>query len=242
MRSINAYRFAKLLVCSISISLLTFNYSHALVKRSKSGICHTEQSQYFDNIKKFKGFETEEACLDSGGRRPKQQSPLVQPTVVQNSSYDRKMFGSGWSDDDKDCQNSRQEALISQSTAPVRFSDERRCKVSYGRWISPYSGNVIHNPKEMDIDHVVPLKWAWEHGASNWSKSLRIDFANDPVNLLSVEANLNRQKGASGLDEWLPPANQCQYIARFLRITKKYKLQLTETEKISFEKIKKQKC
>lgn len=67
------------------------------------------------------------------------------------------------------------EALIEQSTVAVRFATEKKCRVLSGRWISPFTGNVIHNASEIDIDHVVPLKWAWEHGASEWSQKKR-DF------------------------------------------------------------------
>ena len=133
-------------------------------------------------------------------------------------------FGHGWADIDGDCQNSRHEALIAQSTASVRYKDGGQCQVTAGRWISPFTGTVIHDPREMDIDHVVPLKWAWEYGANRWSGEKREQFANDPINLLSVEARLNRQKGAKGPDEWLPPANRCQYMLRFLRVAKIYRL------------------
>ncbi|XKG36511.1 HNH endonuclease family protein [Marinobacter sp.] len=97
-----------------------------------------------------------------------------------------------------------------------------------GRWISPFTGNVIQNSSEIDIDHVVPLKWAWDHGADNWSRAKREKFANDPVNLWSAELSLNRQKGARGPEEWLPPAGKCQYVSRFVRIVKVYELKPSE--------------
>lgn len=87
-----------------------------------------------------------------------------------------------------------------------------------------YSGKILFDASKVDIDHVVPLKWAWEHGAQVWNKTKREQFANDPINLVPVEASLNRSKGAKGLDEWLPPANQAQYKARFQRIVLKYGL------------------
>ncbi|WP_230708259.1 HNH endonuclease family protein [Marinobacter adhaerens] len=74
------------------------------------------------------------------------------------------------------------------SSTPVRFATDRRCRVVTGRWISPFSGNVIQNASEADIGHVVPLKWAWDRGANHWSDANRERFANDPVNLLPVEA------------------------------------------------------
>lgn len=42
------------------------------------------------------------------------------------------------------------------------------------------------------------LKWAWEHGASEWSDNKTERFANDPVNPLPVEASLNPSKGSQG--------------------------------------------
>ena len=84
-----------------------------------------------------------------------------------------------------------------------------------GRWISPFTGKVIQNSSEIDIDHVVPLKWAWDHGANTWSRDKREKFANDPANLWSVELSLNRQKGAQEPEDWLPPLGKCQYLSRF---------------------------
>ncbi|MDG5498932.1 HNH endonuclease family protein [Marinobacter sp. BGYM27] len=122
------------------------------------------------------------------------------------------------------------EALAAQSTAPVRYATDKKCRVVAGRWISPFTGKVIHDASAIDIDHVVPLKWAWDHGAASWTQEKRERFANDQVNLWSVELSLNRQKGARGPDEWLPPAGQCQYVSRFVRISKVYGLQPSERE------------
>ncbi|MGK0235384.1 MAG: hypothetical protein ACI9EK_001920 [Psychroserpens sp.] len=73
-------------------------------------------------------------------------------------------------------------------------------------------------------------------------KDKRFKFANDPANLLSVEARLNRQKGAKGLDKWLPPKNQCQYIVRFVRVYKTYGLQLNSSESSQYAAIKNRYC
>ncbi|WP_407695840.1 GmrSD restriction endonuclease domain-containing protein [Shewanella avicenniae] len=81
---------------------------------------------------------------------------------------------------------------------------------------------------------------AWQHGADKWSQDRREQFANDQRNLVAVEASLNRSKGDKGLDEWLPPANQCQYIARFLRVLKQYQLNVSATEEAQFSKLRTQ--
>ncbi len=41
------------------------------VKKSKSGICHSAGSTYYSRTKNFIPYESMEACLKSGGRRPK---------------------------------------------------------------------------------------------------------------------------------------------------------------------------
>lgn len=74
----------------------------------------------------------------------------------------------------------------------------------------------------------------------SWEIGQKGRFANDPVNLWSVELSLNRQKMANGPEDWLPPAGQCGYVSKFLRIAKmcglepsarqlnRYREQLTE--------------
>jgi hypothetical protein len=134
------------------------------VKQSSSGLCHSEESPYYDRTKTFTGYESLEECVQRGGQL-RDRVVLAQYSEFY-SEYERSQFGNGWDDSDGDCQNSRAEALIAQSSTKVRFEDERRCRVVTGRWISPFTGNVIQNASEIDIDHVVPLKWAM--GSWSW--------------------------------------------------------------------------
>lgn len=208
-----------------------------IVKKSKSGICHPPASSHYDRTTNYQAYSSTEECTQSGGRLPKNLAIAKAESAEALNGYDRSEFGHGWADLDGDCQDSRAEALISTSTTTVRFADERRCRVVTGRWISMFTGNVIQNAGDIDIDHVVPLKWAWDHGASSWTKAKREKFANDPVNLIPVEASLNRSKGAQGPESWLPPSGKCQYISRFLRIVKTYGLQPNQAQ---FSRYKKQ--
>lgn len=175
-------------------------------------------------------FDSLEACLESGGRLPQGVTLGAGPAVADPYQYERSAFGHGWDDENGDCQDSRAKALIATSTTPVRFATDRECRAVTGRWISPFTGNVIQNASDIDIDHVVPLAWAWPRGASDWSQDRRIEFANDMINLWPVEARLNRSKGARGPDEWLPPTGQCGYVARFVRVERLYGLTSTESE------------
>ncbi|MBO6813103.1 MAG: HNH endonuclease [Marinobacter sp.] len=202
------------------------------IKKTSSGICHPPESSYYDRTENFLAFDSLEKCVASGGRLPKQLASNNAPKLNKHgtNSYRRSAFGHGWDDADGDCQNSRAEALIASSGTPVRFASDNRCRVAAGRWISPFTGNVIQNSQGIDIDHVVPLKWAWDRGADEWSLAKRESFANDPINLWPVELALNRSKGARPPNEWLPPAGQCGYVARFVRIVKGYDLKPSSYE------------
>jgi len=169
----------------------------SVVKMPNSGICHPPQSSWYDRTTNFEPFNSIDACLAAGGRLPKglsrsQSSNQINHRDSDVGGYSRSAFGPGWDDADGDCQSSRTEALIRMSSTPVQFATDRSCRVVTGRWISPFSGRAIQNASEADIDHVVPLKWAWDRGANHWSDADRERFANDPVNLLPVEASLNR--------------------------------------------------
>ena len=193
-----------------------------VVKLSNNKICHTPDSPFYERVKRFQRFSSLQDCLNEGGRLP-QITPSVNPSTSNDRQYSRDAFGRGWSDSDKDCQNTRHEVLIQQSTTtPVLSSNG--CKAEHGHWVSMFTGEVITSAKQLDIDHVVPLKWAWSHGADQWTNHKREQFANDPINLIAVEASLNRAKGAQGPDEWLPPKNECQYILRFKRVLVKYSI------------------
>ncbi|MBI3633938.1 MAG: cardiolipin synthase [Candidatus Vogelbacteria bacterium] len=49
---------------------LSFNSTVSIVKLSTSNICHVPGSASYEQTKKFKSYETLQACLDSGGRLP----------------------------------------------------------------------------------------------------------------------------------------------------------------------------
>lgn len=126
--------------------------------------------------------------------------------------YDRAAFVH-WTDPDGNGENARVDALnAAMVVKPV--------------WVCPYTGVIVDDPARLDIDHVVPLQWAWVHGAYKWDSEKRMLFANDPINLIPVLASANRAKGSKGPDEWLPPdpAFRQEYVARFAAVCRKYGL------------------
>lgn len=209
-----------------SVLPTTVNAQTPPVKMSNSNICHDTSSSYYKRTKNFKAYDSITACLDAGGRLPKgQKAPNTTSSAKLSSSseYSRSAFAS-WIDEDGDCLNTRHELLLELSTGPTTKSSDG-CRVVRGRWNDPYSGAVFFDSSKMDIDHLVPLAWAWRNGASSWPESERDRFANDPINLFAVSASLNRSKGAQGPENWLPPNEKfhCQYVTRFYRVLLKYK-------------------
>ena len=220
------------------------------VKKSSSGICYCPGGQFYDRTTNFTEYETLEACSDSGGREPrrgqgncpKESSSAEAASLRVPDRYDRSVFG-GWSDEDGDCQNTRHERLIARSAVPVEISEDG-CQVLRGRWMDPYTGDVHVAAQEIEIDHVVPLFYAWERGANRWDPERQRRFANDSANLLPVGAMVNREKGAAGPIEWLPPSEAvaCEYLLRFARVTDRYDLSLRLGEADALEQLTAQKC
>lgn len=158
---------------------------------------------------------------------------LILSILFPTEVYNREAFG-GWRDFDRDCQNQRQELLIKASIIPVKFKDKKQCIVLEGKWVSPYTGNVIYSANQIDIDHVLPIALSWEYGSKYWSRPKRVKFYNDPINILPVEKSLNRQKGSKDISEWLPPQNKCNYINRFVTVLEIYELHPPEYKMIQF--------
>lgn len=210
-----------------------------LVKKSASGICHDDSSGSFIRTKNFTSYETMGSCIASGGRAYSGFKSSIdkaeQEAIDENRSfvllYNRSDWPH-WLDTDGDCQNTRHELLTGQSLTEVTFKTDNKCIVMRGTWYGKYSGNTFNESKELDLDHVVPLKFAHGHGGDIWPRDKKQQFANDIDNLLLVSASLNRQKGAKGIDEWLPPNHpyRCDYIAHFNAVMTKYGLTYIPSE------------
>ena len=153
------------------------------------------------------------------------------------TGYDRSSF-SHWRDPDRNGCDARNDILRRDLTNLVIKSDSNGCKVLGGVLADPYSGkniDFVFGASLVDIDHVVALSNAWQTGAFQFTSEIRLQFANDPLNLLAVSASLNRQKGDGDAATWLPPTKsyRCQYVARQIAVKKKYGLWLTKPEKVA---------
>lgn len=149
-----------------------------------------------------------------------------------SQSYSREdWMPSGWNTY-QGCINVREYVLLRESRSPVK-RDGKGCTILSGTWQDPYSGEILRDPKNVDIDHVVPLKWAHDHGGASWTPERKRAFANeirDTYHLLVVSGKLNKEKGALGPNLWLPPKDSCSYIKNFHRIVTKWDLKYLPNE------------
>lgn len=163
-----------------------------------------------------------------------------EPTAPPSSTSRREFHRPSWLDADHDCQTTRVEVLTAEARGPLKYEDERQCKVTHGRWRCPYTGEWIENPQELDVDHVVPLKNAWDSGASAWTEERWRQFANaleEDEHLVAVSAKANRSKGARGPDQWLPPLAEarCSYVRDWVAIKARWGLSATEAESLAID-------
>nr|BDD44425.1 hypothetical protein 1 [Saccharospirillaceae bacterium] len=140
-----------------------------------------------------------------------------EPDQQSETGYNREEWGV-WIDEDEDCLDTRQEILLAEAGGTAELSEDG-CRVVSGVWAGPYSGSFIFEPGAIDIDHIVPIKWAYDHGASAWPASKKVKFANDMRNLWPVDSSINRSKGSKGLDEWIPETMfYCRYAQEWFNI------------------------
>ena len=168
-----------------------------------------------------------------------QASYLILKLVISDPpsempDYDRDDWNH-WKDADGDCQDARQEVLIAESSLPVTFKDDRKCKVATGMWTDPYTGNLVEDPSKLDVDHMVPLANAHDSGGHAWNDDRKAQYANSldyPGHLIATTASANRSKGRKGPDEWRPEdqAYWCQYAIDWVVIKKDWELTVTEAE------------
>jgi len=151
-------------------------------------------------------------------------------------SYNRDLYFGSWTDDDGDCQNTRAEVLIIESLAAVSFRASNQCVVDSGEWLDPYTNNTYFLASDVDIDHVVPLRDAWQSGAYLWTDFKRKEFANDMIfdgHLIAVDDYENQsEKKAKNPSEWMPPntAFHCEYISIWIEIKYLWELTVTSAE------------
>jgi hypothetical protein len=154
------------------------------------------------------------------------------------TGYERSQFGDGWISvggcDTRD-------RILKRDLTGTRYLDD--CRVQSGTLADPYTATRIvferGGASEVDIDHIVALSDAWQKGAQQWTPRQRVAFANDPLNLLAVQASANRRKSDGDAATWLP-ANKsfrCAYVARQIAVKAKYRAWVSSGERDAIRRV-----
>ncbi|WP_232016701.1 HNH endonuclease family protein [Gordonia insulae] len=153
--------------------------------------------------------------------------------------YRREMFGTAWSDgvgvtgggNGCDTRND----VLARDLADTRRAAVASCPraVVAGEFRSPYTGEFLVFRRDrragaVQIDHIVPLAYAWDMGAFAWPPTTRLNFANDPANLVAVDAASNLTKSDQEPGRWMPSNKgfHCRYAIQFVTMVVAYRLLL----------------
>ena len=99
-----------------------------------------------------------------------------------------------------------------------------------GRIYSPYTGSCFASIGETDIEHIVARSEAHDSGLCAASVADRQAFARDLLNLTLASPEVNRDKWAKDVAEWLPAMNECWYVNQVVKVKLKYGLTMDSAE------------
>ncbi|MFI7438834.1 HNH endonuclease family protein [Nonomuraea indica] len=145
--------------------------------------------------------------------------------------YSRERFQTRWAHHKGRCD--AREVVLARDGRRVRRNAS--CHPVKGLWYSPYDGRWLKSEKQVDVDHLVPLAYAWRSGAKRWSQARRRAFANDLTRpeLITVSHSANIAKGGQGPQSWRPPrrAYWCRYATSWITVKHHYRLFVTRNER-----------
>ena len=179
---------------------------------------------------------------------PDENSPLATEILEElevkgrapKTGYSREQFYDGWPLVDG--------CPLRQRIIKREFGDSavlNGCYVQAGEYDEPYTGeHLVFTEKtgisdKIQIDHVVALSDAWQKGAQGLTYEKRYELATDPLNLLAVDGEANKNKSDGDAATWLPKNKRfrCEYVARQVSVKYKYGLYVTKAEKEAILKI-----
>lgn len=158
---------------------------------------------------------------------------LLRVTPENRTGYQRDLFPH-WIDADGDGCNTRKEVLIQEALVAPTIGAS--CSLTGGTWKSLYDGLVLTDAANLQIDHLVALAEAWDSGASAWTTSRRMLFANDldvPWELIAVSGASNEAKSGSDPADWLPsdPDALCPFVSDYIAVKARWGLSVDQREK-----------
>lgn len=142
--------------------------------------------------------------------------------LAEPPAYDRAEFGRAWADVDRNGCDTRNDVLQRDLADVVLAADG--CTVLSGTLVDPYTGVLVEfvrgrgTSSLVPVDHVYALSDAWRDGAWAWLPETRLEFANDPDNLVATTRSANSAKSDHGPARWLPITERCTYLQTYALI------------------------
>ena len=174
----------------------------------------------------------------AAGRRRARRNRRWCRARTRHYDYRRAAFGEAWTDDNdapgghNGC-DTRNDILdrdlvdktyVCDQAVSRRRRDRHAARPVHQRHHPFHRGDQVG--AAVQIDHIVPLALAWDIGARDWTDDMRLRFANDPANLLAVQARPTRTRATIEPALWMPPnaAFRCQYAMQFIAVLRGYAL------------------
>jgi hypothetical protein len=219
------------------------------ILKTNSGICHDPASPYYQRIKYASSYSSMAACLKSGGRvyvgygggsgttsGNAKKTTKTKAKAKASQGYNRSQWSDGsWERVAGQCTIRNQ--LLKRYAKSGTLKVGAGCKVKSGKWKDLYSGSTITKVSQMEIDHIIPLHYAYEHGGKKWSAAKKRQFGNSAKGYkeglyIPVSKSANASKGDKGPSKYLPvKAYVCKYVKKWRSIAKEYKIALAAVDK-----------
>lgn len=172
---------------------------------------------------------TSDAAAGAAAARAQLASLKVVADADPVAGYSREKFGDGWATQADGC-DTRADLLAHTSAAPV--TRHGRCTVRTGRWVVSYNGQTYTQASKTQIDHIVPLHYAWDVAASGWTASQRESFANDTSELVVSDVHDNEVKQDDMPPDWEPiAADRCAYAEQMIAELAEWSIPVTARAK-----------
>lgn len=162
----------------------------------------------------------------------------------QKVNYNRKDWNH-WVSKGNSCWNVREDVLATEAAVgSIVYLDDNKqttgnkssaCSIKSGKWVDPYTGKTVTDPSALDIDHMIPLSYAAQHGGQAWDAKRKESYANSTkkaYHLVAVDAGANRSKGDKGPSQWMPAnkAYHCEYAKAWVDTADDWDLTLAQAD------------
>ena len=112
-----------------------------------------------------------------------------------------------------------------------------------GEWFDEYTGETFEVAVQVEIDHIIPRMYAHTHGGDRWMPEMKLQFSNDPMNMMLIERREVRRKRDRGPSRYLPREEfQCEYVYLWDQLSDKYDLQLSSSDRSTISRILNNEC